>query len=116
MTHYQLLLFAVDLEPLVAVGVLLLIVVIAGAVAGNYLMSVARAVNAHLGWHWKRATVLTRPLLNWERVNLFLAIEALRDLTPNAKRIIGLGYFNELTSALSGNASRNAPVEYAVRA
>ena len=54
-------------------------------------------------------------MLQWERVNLFLALEALRDATPDAAPIISLGYYNELISALTANVSRKAPVEYAVR-
>src|SRR5437764_3273399 len=115
MTSY-LSLFAISTEPLVAAGVLLLVVTIAGAVIGNHVMSVARAINRHVGRHWKQATVLTRPMLNWERVNLFLALEALRGATPNAPRVMSLGYFNEFTSALAGNANRAAPLEYAVKA
>ncbi|MCI0701924.1 MAG: ATP-binding protein [Planctomycetia bacterium] len=108
-------LFAVEFEPFVAIGLILLAFVIGFAVAANYFMAVARVVNAHIGQHWKKATVLTRPLLNWERVNLFLALEALRDETPNAFRVIGMGYVNELTSALAQGMSRNSPIEYAVR-
>jgi hypothetical protein len=109
-------LFAADLEPLVGAGVLLLVGGIGAVVLGNHLMSVARTVNRHVGRHWRKSTILTRPLPNWERVNLFLALEALRAATPNAARVLSLGYFNELTSALVGGASRNAPLEYAVRA
>src|SRR5262245_17242242 len=108
-------LFAVEFGPFLAIGILLLAFVIGFVVAANYFMAVARAVNSHLGLHWKKATVLTRPMLNWERVNLFLALESLREETPDAHRIIGMGYFNDLTSALTQGASRNAPVEYAVR-
>ncbi len=109
-------LFAVSADPFIAVGLMLLAVAIGAAVVANIMMSVARAVNGHVGRHWKKATVLTRPMLNWERVNLFLALEALRDATPDAAPVISLGYHNELTSALTANASRKAPVEYTVRA
>lgn len=109
-------LFAVDPEPIIAGGVILLIGAISAAVIGSYVMSVGRAVNRHIGRHWKKATVLTRPVPNWERVNLFLALESLRNATPNATRVYGLGYFNELSSALTSNTSRKAPVEYAMRA
>lgn len=109
-------LFAVDSEPFIAGGVLLLILTIAGAVIVNHLVSVARAVSTHVGRHWKKATILTRPALNWERVNLFLALESLREATPNAPRIISLGYMNELSHALSGNTTRAMPLEFAVKA
>lgn len=108
-------LFAIEAGPFIVGGVLLLVIALAGAVISSHVISVARAVNKHVGLHWKKATILTRPLPNWERVNLFLALESLREATPNAPRILSLGYFNELTSALSGSASRNAPLEYAVR-
>lgn len=109
-------LFAVDAGIFIGFGVGLLILVIISAVIGNYLMSVARAVNGHVGRHWKKATILTRPVLNWERVNLFLALEALREATPDVPRVLSLGYYNDLTSALAGNASRKAPLEFAVKA
>ena len=109
-------LLAVDTGPLVAGGVVLLVGVIVAALIGNHVMSVARAVNRHVGRRWKDATILTRPVLNWERVNLFLALEALRDLTPGADRVISLGYYNDFASALNGNANRSAPLEYAVKA
>lgn len=109
-------LFAEVPEALIAGGVLLIVAVIAGAVIGNYAMSVARAVNRHVGCHWKKATILTRPVRNWERVNVFLALEALRADTPNASRVLSLGYANEFTSAFANSASRSAPLEYAVKA
>jgi ATP-dependent 26S proteasome regulatory subunit len=109
-------LFAVETAPLVAAGVLLLFFAIAAGLVGNHVMSVARAVNRHVGRRWKDATILTRPMLNWERVNLFLALEALRDATPNASRVLSLGYFNDFASALANNANRSAPLEYAVKA
>ena len=115
MDQTPLTLFAIGFEPLVAFGVLLLVLVVVGAVMASYLFAVARVVNGHLGRHWKKAAVLTRPLLNWERVNLFLALEALRDETPDARPVIGMGYYNDLTSALAQGASRNSPVEYAVK-
>jgi hypothetical protein len=108
-------LFAVDFEPFVAVGILLLVLSILSVVAFSYSMSVARAVNAHVGRHWNRGTILTRPVPNWERVNLFLALEALRADTPNAPRVYSLAYNNELQTALSSNVSRSWPLEYAVR-
>src|SRR5439155_16370072 len=49
------------------------------------------------------------------RVNLFLALDALRAETPDAKPVVGMGYYNELTAALNANASRNTPLEYVVR-
>jgi hypothetical protein len=109
-------LFAVEAGPFIAVGVLLLVIVIAVVVFNSYLVSVARAVNRHVRLHWKKATILTRPVPNWERVNLFLALEALRGATPDSPRVLSLGYSNDLMSGLSGSTSRNAPLEYAVRA
>jgi hypothetical protein len=85
-------------------------------VIGNYALSVAHAVNRHVGCHWKRATILTRPARNWERVNLFLALEALRADTPDADRVLSLGYANEFTTGFGGGAGRYAPLEYAVKA
>src|SRR5581483_7585651 len=73
------------------------------------------AVNRHLGVNWRKATVLNRPLLNWERVNLFLALEQLHKATPNARPVLSLGYHNELAAALQQNTARNAPLEYGVR-
>jgi ATP-dependent 26S proteasome regulatory subunit len=108
-------LFALDSEPFIAGGVILLILTIAGAVISNHLTSVARTVTKHVGVHWKKATILTRPALNWERVNLFLALEALREATPNAYRVISLGYINELTNALSSTTNRYMPLEFAVK-
>jgi hypothetical protein len=78
-------------------------------------MSVVRTVNRHIGRHWKRATIVTRPVLDWERVNLFLALEALRTATPNAPRVFSFSYHNELPAGLNMNVSRVMPVEYAVR-
>ena len=109
-------LFAVDTGPLIAGGVLLLVFAVAAGVIGAHVMSVARAVNRHVGRRWKDATILTRPMLNWERVNLFLALEALRDASPNAGRVISLGYYNDFASALTNNANRSAPLEFAVKA
>jgi hypothetical protein len=103
-------------EYLIGGGVALIAAVIIGAVVGNYLLSIARMLNGHVGRHWRRSTVLTRPVPNWDRVNVFLALEALRAATPGARRVYGLRYFNDLISALNGNASRMAPVEYAVKA
>ena len=108
-------LLAVDFEPFLGAVVLLVLAAVGVALATNYFLSVGRAVNGHVGRHWKQATILTRPLPNWERVNLFLGLEALRAATPDAPRVYGLGYYNDLTSVLAGHASRNAPVEYAVR-
>ena len=68
-------LFAEVPDVLIAVGIILAAVAVLVGVASAVMMSVARAVNRHLGRHWKQATVLTRPMLNWERVNLFLALE-----------------------------------------
>lgn len=109
-------LLAVDTEPLIAVGVMVLALVILGAVIGAHAMSVARAVNRHVGRRWKDATILTRPMRQWERVNIFLALESLRAATPNAHRVISLGYYNEFAVALGGNANRSVPLEYAVKA
>lgn len=108
-------LFAVDFATGGAVVVLLLIALIAAGVVIGYFSGVAPVVNRHLGRPWNRGTILARPLLNWERVNLFLALEALRAETPDAHKLIGMGYYNELTPALAANASRNTPLEYGVR-
>lgn len=104
-------------EPTAVAAVALLLVlglIVAGLLAGYY-GSIVPVVNRHLGGPWKQATVLTRPLLNWERVNLFLALEALRGQTPDARPVIGTAYHGELTSALAGKASVTAPLEYTVR-
>ena len=102
--------------PTVAGGVLITVLALVGiGVLAGYLAGIAIAVNRHLGRRWKKATVLTRPLLNWERINLFLALELLHKATPNARPVISLGYYGELTSALQQNASRSAPLEYVVR-
>jgi AAA+ superfamily predicted ATPase len=108
-------LFATDLSLVAAVLLLSFLVLIFSVVLVGHFLGIAVAVNRHLGLSWKSATVLTRPLLNWERVNLFLALEALLEATPRAKRVISLGYHNELTAALQINASRNTPLEFAVR-
>ena len=108
-------LFAVDFEPFVAVAIVLIALGVAALVTFNFAMSVARAVNAHIGRNWNKGTILTRPVPNWERVNLFLALEALRAETPNAPRVYSLAYNNELQTALSSNVSRHWPLEYAVR-
>ena len=71
-----------------------------------YLAGLAVVVDRHLGRRWKKATVLTRPLLNWERINLFLALEPLHKTTPNARPVVSLGYYGELTSALQANMHR----------
>lgn len=111
-------LFAVSDESFFFIlgGVLILVIVVVSAFISNYMMSVAVAVNRHVGVHWRRATILTRPVPSWERVNLFLALEALREATPDAPRILSLGYYNDIAPVLSAGASRNAPLEYAVRA
>jgi AAA+ superfamily predicted ATPase len=80
-----------------------------------YFSGIVIPVNRHLGRSWKRATVLTRQLLNWERVNLFLALEALQKTTPGGRSLISLGYHGELTAALQANSSRRTPLEYVVR-
>jgi hypothetical protein len=80
-----------------------------------YLSGIVIPVNRHIGRSWKKATILTRPLLNWERINLFLALEALHKATPDARSVISLGYHGELANALQANASRNTPAEYVVR-
>lgn len=108
-------LFAVDFATGGAVVVLLLIGLIAAGVVISYFSGVVPVVNRHLGRPWNRCTLLTRPVLNWERVNLFLALEALRSDTPDAHPVIGMGYYNELAPALSANASRHTPLEYTVR-
>lgn len=108
-------LFAVDFPTVGMIGVFILLAVIAVSVVASYFSGIAPVVNRHLGRPWNRSTVLTRPLLNWERVNLFLALEALRAETEDARPVIGMGYFNELTPALAGNASRHTPIEYTVK-
>jgi hypothetical protein len=109
------LLASVETTTVASVVFLLVILLIIVAVIANYYSGIVPTVNRHLGLPWKRATVLTRPLLSWERVNLFLALEALREQTPGAGRLIGMGYYGELTAALAANASRHTPLEYTVR-
>jgi AAA+ superfamily predicted ATPase len=101
--------------PTVAWLFLALIVLIGIGLAVSYLSGVVVPVNRHLGRRWKKATVLTRPLLNWERINLFLALELLHKITPNARPVLSLGYYGELASALQQNLSRNTPLEFVVR-
>ncbi len=108
-------LFAVDFATVGVIGVLILLVLIVVGVVASYFSGIAPVVNRHLGRPWNRSTVLTRPLLNWERVNLFLALETLRAETPSARAVIGMGYYNELTPALAGNASRHTPIEYTIK-
>ncbi len=100
----------------IAAGVLLAVfLLVALGFITAYFSGIVLLVNRHLGSSWKRATVLNRPLLNWERVNLFLALDALHKATPGAHRLVSLGYYDELASALQANASRHSPVEYVVR-
>jgi AAA+ superfamily predicted ATPase len=106
---------SVETTTVASVAFLLILVLIAVGLVAGYYGSIVPVVNRHLGVPWKRATVLTRPLLNWERVNLFLALEALRGETPAARPVIGTGYHTELTAALASKASRGAPLEYTVR-
>jgi AAA+ superfamily predicted ATPase len=102
--------------PTVAAGLFLALIVLIGiGIATSYLSGVVVPVNRHLGRRWKKATVLTRPLLNWERINLFLALELLHKTTPNARPVMSLGYYGELASALQQNLSRNTPLEFVVR-
>jgi len=108
-------LFAVDFTTVGAVVALALLGLVAGGVVLGYFSGVAPVVNRHLGRAWNRGTVLTRPLLNWERVNLYLALETLRAETPAGRGVIGAGYYNELSALLAANASRRTPVEYTVR-
>lgn len=108
-------LFAVDFATVGAVGALVLLGLIAVGVVASYFSGIAPLVNRHLGRPWNRSAVLTRPLLNWERVNLFLALESTRAETPDAPPVIGMGYYNELTPALFANASRHTPLEYVVK-
>lgn len=109
--------FADEFEAVAAVAVLLLGLLAFGIGAAVVrLRSVAHAVSRHVGRPWKQAAVLTRPALNWERVNLFLALEAFRADTPDAPPVLGLGYFNDLSGALRQSVTRNHPVEYAVKA
>jgi hypothetical protein len=97
-------------------GVFLAILALIGVGLGvAYLSGIVVPANRHIGRHWRKGTVLARPILNWERVNLFLALEALHKQTPDARPLISLGYYHELTSALHQNATRNAPLEYVVR-
>jgi hypothetical protein len=108
-------LFAADAEA-IAGGVFLAILAIIGiGLTISYFSGIVIPVNRHIGRHWRKGTVLARPLLNWERINLFLALEALHKQTPDARPLLSLGYFHELTSALHANATRNAPLEYVVR-
>lgn len=107
---------AEDTTAVVAAGVFLAVVaLVAVGVVIAYYSGIVIPVNRHLGLHWKRATVLTRPLLNWERVNLFLALQELHKATPGGRPLVSLGYYGELTSALQANASRNVPLEFVVR-
>jgi hypothetical protein len=108
-------LFAVDFATVGAVVALAIVGLIALGVVLSYFSGVGPVVNRHLNRQWGRCTVLNRPMLNWERVNLFLALEGLRTETPNAAPLIGAGYYNELTAVLAANASRHSPVEYTVR-
>lgn len=108
-------LLAVDFTTVGAAVALALIGLVAAGVVVSYFAGVAPVVERHLGRPWKRGTVLTRPLPQWERVNLFLALEALRAETPGGRPVIGMGYWNELVPALAANAARNSPVEYGVR-
>lgn len=105
-----------DFATVGAVVALALLGLIVLGVVLSYFSGIVPTVNRHLGRPWTRATILTRPLLNWERVNLFLALEAIRTEGPDAKPVIGMGYYNELTAALAANASRNTPIEFTVRA
>src|SRR5207302_130688 len=50
-----------------------------------------------------------------ERVNLFLALEAIRSETSDARPVLGMGYHGELTTALNANTGRHIPLEYTVR-
>src|SRR5262245_31126915 len=106
---------APDLATVGLVIAVTLIVAIRLGAFVSYPGALTPTVNRHVGVPWNRATVLTRPLLNWERVNLFLALEALREETPDARVVIGMGYFGDLAGALHQNASRNAPLEYTVK-
>ncbi|HEX4613034.1 MAG TPA: ATP-binding protein [Urbifossiella sp.] len=108
-------LLAVDFATVGTAVALVLIGLIAAGVVVSYFAGVSPVVDRHLGRPWKRGAVLTRPLLQWERVNLFLALETLRTETPAARPVIGMAYWNELTPALAANASRHAPVEYSIR-
>ena len=108
-------LLAVDIAAVGAAVALALIGVIAAGVVLSYFSGVAPVVERHTGRPWKRSAVITRPLLQWERVNLYLALEALRTAVPPGHPVIGMGYWNELTPALAATASRHAPVEYGVR-
>ena len=108
-------LLAVDFATVGAAVALVLIGLVAAGVVVSYFAGVSPVVEKHLGRPWKRGAVITKPLLQWERVNLFLALEALREGSPGARPAVGMGYWNELTPALAANASRNSPVEYTVR-
>jgi hypothetical protein len=108
-------LLAVDFATVGAVVALVLVGLVALGVLLSYFSGLAPVVNRHLGRPWNRATVLTKPVPNWERVNLYLALEGLRAETPGARPVVGLGYYNELTAALAANAGRHAPLEYTVR-
>src|SRR5581483_8241498 len=105
------LLASVETTDVAAVAFLVILALIALGLVGSYFGSIVPVVNRHLGVPWKRATVLTKPLLNWERVNLFLALEALREQTPDARPVIETGYYTELTAALAGRAARGDPLE-----
>jgi hypothetical protein len=108
-------LFAVDFATIGAAVALALIGLVAAGVVLSYYTGVSPVVERHLGRPWKRCAVITRPMLQWERVNLFLALEGLRADSPDARPVIGMGYWNELTPALAANAARHSPVEYTVR-
>jgi hypothetical protein len=113
---YSLPLWAVDLSDFAAALVLFALLVILLAILAVYQMSLGRLIHWHLGTSWKKATILRRKVPDWERVNLFLALEALRQATPRARRIYSFGYYEDLTSGLNAKLSRNLPVEYAVKA
>jgi ATP-dependent 26S proteasome regulatory subunit len=109
-------LFADIPDAVIGFIVLAVVVVVAIAVAVAKLAALARLVNRHLGTDWRTGTVLTRPVPNWERVNLFLALEALREQDPAAPPVLSFGYYNELAQGLTMGANRQMPLEYAVRA
>lgn len=108
-------LFAEVPDAAVVALALVAAVVVLVAVLSASALSLARAVSRHIGTHWQRGTILTRPVPNWERVNLFLALEALREQAPGAPPLVSFGYYNELAQGLANSASRRMPLEYAVR-
>jgi len=113
--HLPVILFADDLPALGAVCFLICIAMGVLACIGlivRHVFGIVRLVSRHLGLGWKKGTIINHPLLNWERTNIFIALEALLKGTAKPGKVLSLGQHKDLLSALQSNPGYRTPLEF----